>query len=65
MLDRADEVRKMSNKTAVGPECIARAVEKAAAARWPRARYVAPLRTQLMIGLLRALPSRWADFITR
>jgi short-subunit dehydrogenase len=65
VLARADELRKMSDMTAVGPECISRAIEKAATERWPAARYVAPLRSQVMVGFLRALPTRWADFIAR
>jgi NAD(P)-dependent dehydrogenase (short-subunit alcohol dehydrogenase family) len=65
ILDRAEELRKMSDRTAVGPECISRAIEKAATSRRPRARYVAPLRAQIMVGVLRALPTRWADFIMR
>jgi NAD(P)-dependent dehydrogenase (short-subunit alcohol dehydrogenase family) len=65
ILDRAEELRKMSDLTAVGPECISRAIEKAATSRWPSARYVAPLRSQIMVGFLRALPTRWADFMMR
>src|SRR5262249_31277850 len=33
--------------------------------RRPRARYVAPVRARLMVGLLRALPTRLADWIAR
>ena len=42
ILARADELRKMSDMTAVGPECISRAIERAATSRRPSARYVAP-----------------------
>jgi short-subunit dehydrogenase len=63
VLARAEEVRQLSDRTAVGPACISRAIEKAATARRPRARYVAPLRAGIMIGFLRALPTRVADFI--
>jgi NAD(P)-dependent dehydrogenase (short-subunit alcohol dehydrogenase family) len=65
VLDRMGEMRKMSDRTAVGPECIARAIERAATARRPRARYVAPLRAGLAIGFLRALPTSLADAILR
>jgi NAD(P)-dependent dehydrogenase (short-subunit alcohol dehydrogenase family) len=65
VLDRMDEIRKMSDRTAVGPECISRAIEKAATSRWPSARYVAPLRARLMIGFMRALPTRLADWLLR
>ena len=60
---RAEELRRLSDSTAVGPQCIARAIEKAATDRWPRARYVAPLRARIMVGFLMALPTRLADFI--
>ncbi len=65
VLARAEEMRKLSDMTAVGPACISRAIEKAATSRWPRARYVAPFHAQVMVGFLRALPTRWADFIAR
>jgi NAD(P)-dependent dehydrogenase (short-subunit alcohol dehydrogenase family) len=65
VLARADELRKMSDQTAVGPACISRAIERAATDHRPRARYVAPLRAQIGIGFLRALPTRWADFLAR
>ena len=65
VLARADDMRRMSDRTAVGPAVISRAIEKAATDRRPRARYVAPLRSQIMVGFLRALPTRWADFIMR
>ncbi|HEY4118185.1 MAG TPA: SDR family NAD(P)-dependent oxidoreductase [Byssovorax sp.] len=65
VLARSEELRKMSDMTAVGPACISRAIERAATQRSPRARYVAPLRSELMVGFLRALPTAWADFIMR
>jgi NAD(P)-dependent dehydrogenase (short-subunit alcohol dehydrogenase family) len=65
VLDRMGEIRKMSDSTAVGPECIARAIERASTARRPRPRYVAPLRAALGIGFLRALPTTWADALLR
>ena len=65
VLARADELRKMSDMTAVGPLCISRAIERAATARFPSARYVAPLRAEVMVGFLRALPTPIADFVMR
>jgi NAD(P)-dependent dehydrogenase (short-subunit alcohol dehydrogenase family) len=65
VLARIDELRRMSDRTAVGPACVARAIERAATARNPRARYVAPLRAGLTIGLLRALPTALADALLR
>jgi NAD(P)-dependent dehydrogenase (short-subunit alcohol dehydrogenase family) len=63
VLDRAEQVRRISDLSAVGPACISRAIERAATARWPRARYVAPLRAKIGVGFLRALPTWIADFI--
>jgi NAD(P)-dependent dehydrogenase (short-subunit alcohol dehydrogenase family) len=63
VFERAEDMRKMSDRTAVGPLCVARAIESAATSRRPRARYVAPLRAQIMVGFLRSIPTRWADFI--
>ncbi|HVY47604.1 MAG TPA: SDR family oxidoreductase, partial [Minicystis sp.] len=65
VLARAAELRKLTDMTAVGPACISRAIERAATARSPRARYVAPLRAGIMIGFLRAMPTAWADFVAR
>jgi short-subunit dehydrogenase len=63
VFERAEDMRKMSDRTAVGPLCVARAIENAATSRRPHARYVAPLRAQIMVGFLRSIPTRWADFI--
>jgi short-subunit dehydrogenase len=65
VLERLDEMRKLSDKTAVGPECISRAIARAATARNPRARYVAPLRAGLAMAFLRGLPTRLADWMVR
>jgi NAD(P)-dependent dehydrogenase (short-subunit alcohol dehydrogenase family) len=65
VLARMDEMRRMSDRTAVGPACIARAIEHAATATRPRARYVAPLRAGIMIAFLRALPTALADTLLR
>jgi len=65
VLERIDEMRKMSDRTAVGPACISRAIERAVTSWRPRARYVAPLRSQLAIGFLRSLPTRWTDALLR
>jgi len=65
VLDRADEMRRVSDRSAVGPACISRAIERAATDRRPRARYLAPFRAVLMMIIVRRLPTRWADFIMR
>lgn len=65
VLERLDDMRKLSDKTAVGPACISRAIERAATAPRPRARYVAPLRAGLAMAFLRNVPTRLADFMVR
>jgi NAD(P)-dependent dehydrogenase (short-subunit alcohol dehydrogenase family) len=61
VLARLDDMRKVSDRTAAGPSVIARAIERAATARSPRARYVAPRMAGLVVGFMRWLPTRWAD----
>jgi NAD(P)-dependent dehydrogenase (short-subunit alcohol dehydrogenase family) len=65
VLERMDEIRRMSDRTAVGPACVARAIERAATDGSPRARYVAPLSAGLAIGLLRVLPTALSDLLLR
>jgi NAD(P)-dependent dehydrogenase (short-subunit alcohol dehydrogenase family) len=65
VLERADEMRRVSDRSAVGPACISRAIERAATDRRPRARYLAPFRAVLMMSIVKRLPTRWADFIMR
>ena len=65
VLARYQMFQKIANRTSVGPACTSRAIEKAATARWPRARYVAPRSAGFMIGFLRALPTAWADQLAR
>ena len=49
----------------MGPECIAKAIERAIESRRPAARYVAPFRARLMLALTALLPTRWLDAIIR
>jgi len=65
VLERVDEMRRVSDTTAVGPLCISHAIERAATDRRPRPRYLAPFRAAVMLAILRRLPTRWADFILR
>lgn len=55
---------KRSDDFAPGPLVIARAIERAATARRPRARYVAPFfGGRLLLALVRALPTRLLDWL--
>jgi short-subunit dehydrogenase len=62
-LERADDIKKQSDRLAADPEVIARAMERAIRARRPRARYMAPASARLMVGFLRRLPTRWVDAV--
>lgn len=65
VLTRADELRARADSTAVGPEHVVRAIERATYSRWPSARYVVPFRTQIVLALFAWLPTRWMDGILR
>lgn len=63
VLDRMDAMQKAVNKTAVGPQAVSRAIERASTSRWPSARYVAPGYNVLGILMMRLFPTRWVDFV--
>jgi short-subunit dehydrogenase len=65
VLADADRMKKKFEATEVGPECVSRAIEKAATARRPAARYVAPARTLLVLLMMRLLPTSWTDAMFR
>jgi short-subunit dehydrogenase len=62
---RADMIEKRAMKMAQGPEVISRAIHRAATARRPRARYVAPFSSALMLGFLKLLPIILSDALMR
>lgn len=62
---RAQQLRELTDKQAVGPQVIARAIERAIRARRPRARYVAPFRARLMLLFVGIMPTRVNDWIMR
>lgn len=64
-LARADEMKAQTDAMAVGPEVTTRALEHAITARRPRARYVAPFRTNTILWLKALLPTRALDAILR
>jgi short-subunit dehydrogenase len=63
VLDRADEMSRAVGKTAVGPQTVARAIERASTARRAKARYVAPGYNAIGIAFMRLMPTRWVDFV--
>jgi len=61
---RLDDVKKRMEKTAVGPQCISSAIERAIVARRPRARYIAPKRASALLAI-NWLPTRGRDWLMR
>ena len=59
--ERAGQLQKAFERTEVGPECVAEAVEHAIRARRARPRYVVPLSSRLMMWVAGWLPTRWID----
>jgi short-subunit dehydrogenase len=60
---RADELARMHEVQASGPEHVSRAIEHAAFARRPRVRYVVPSRQRLVLLLAAVLPTRLTDYL--
>lgn len=65
VLERAGELREQTDRMSVGPEVVSRAIERAALSRRPAARYVAPFRSLLMLGVIKAMPLRLSDYLMR
>jgi short-subunit dehydrogenase len=64
-LSKADQMRATFEKTAAGPDVVTRAIKHAVTARRPRPRYLVPFSAQLLVSMLRALPTRIADAVMR
>ena len=62
---QAEKIRGQFEATAVGPESVVRAIERAITSRRPAARYVAPFRTNFFLLAFRVLPTSWMDAILR
>ena len=62
---RAQELRAFTDKQAVGPQVIARAIERAIRARRPSARYVAPFRARIILFFVGITPTRVNDWMMR
>ncbi len=62
---RYDVLRKKADEFAPGPQVISRAIERAATAWRPRARYVAPFSGHFILALFALLPTRVIDWTMR
>ncbi|MBI4954123.1 MAG: SDR family oxidoreductase [Myxococcales bacterium] len=60
---RAEELRALTDRQAVGPEVVSRAIEKAATRRRPAARYVVPFSSRFALWLAALLPTRALDWV--
>lgn len=60
---RAEEMRRLTDSQAVGPEHTSRAIEHAAFARRPRVRYVVPFTHSFAIWTMAILPTRFTDWL--
>jgi short-subunit dehydrogenase len=65
LIVKADQLKALSERMVVGPEATSRALERALTARRPRARYVVPFSSWLMLLGLRLLPTFVVDAIMR
>jgi short-subunit dehydrogenase len=65
IVNRAEEVLALFEKTGVGPEHVARAIRKALESSRPAARYVAPWRTYFGLWMFQLMPTSWMDAILR
>ena len=62
---KAQRIRDLMEKTASGPQVIAKAIRKAAERRRPAARYVAPFSTYFALLLKVLMPTRMWDWVMR
>lgn len=65
VVERAEKLAELAERTGVSPAVITRAIRRAMTARYPRARYVAPLRGLAMVALVKMLPTRLTDAFMR
>jgi short-subunit dehydrogenase len=60
---RAGEIKQLADKQSVSPEKVSRVMERAIRRRNPRARYVTPFTSRLMLGTLLRLPTGFRDWL--
>lgn len=65
VIERAEKLAELAERTGVSPAVITRAIRKGMTSRFPRARYVAPLRGLFAVGLVKLLPTWLTDALMR
>jgi NAD(P)-dependent dehydrogenase (short-subunit alcohol dehydrogenase family) len=62
---RTAKIKELTDRQSVGPEATSKVMERALYVRRPRARYVVPFTSRLMLFFLGVLPTRLADALMR
>jgi NAD(P)-dependent dehydrogenase (short-subunit alcohol dehydrogenase family) len=65
VIARAEKLAGLAERTGVSPAVITRAIRRAITSRFPRARYVAPMRGLLALTMVRLLPTWLTDAMMR
>ena len=65
VVERAERFAELAERTGASPAVITRAIRRAIESRYPRARYVAPLRGAVAIAMVKLLPTWLTDAAMR
>jgi short-subunit dehydrogenase len=65
VLERAREVQTHADRMSASPDVITGVLRRAVSARRPRARYVAPFSSLLLLRLFQLVPTRLSDWVMR
>lgn len=65
MIGAVAKMREASDRAAIGPEAVVRAIVHASTTKRPRVRYVVPKRMTLLLVAMTAFPARLVDWVTR
>jgi NAD(P)-dependent dehydrogenase (short-subunit alcohol dehydrogenase family) len=65
VLAKADDIKRFTDKQEASPVVVSRAVEQALLSRSPRARYVVPFSSRVMVLFMRLMPAKWVDALLR
>jgi short-subunit dehydrogenase len=65
VIERAEKLASIAERTGVSPAVITRAIRRAMTSRFPRARYVAPLRGLVAVAMVKLLPTWLTDAFMR
>ena len=63
VFERADEIKRRTDAMSSGPGVVVRAIEKAVTSSRPKARYVAPFSSQVMLAFMSFMPTALLDWM--